>query len=168
MVDHPDRIALLGVLEKATQSRAAAREAVAEIGGLWREWPDVLRAGLDGLDPRIVCLLMTAALTPTPPPQARVIARCGYLLERRLGEAGPRLLQAWAEAVTELDRSEFSPTGLPKLKARSLRNRHRARFDRIAQRLVDSGTTELGNSPETISQSLYAELIHVEAELAAA
>jgi hypothetical protein len=138
------------------------------MSGVWREWPDEVLAYLDGLDPRILCLLMTAALTPTPPPQARVIARCGYLLERRLGEAGPRLLRAWAEAVTELDRSEFSPTGLPRLKARSLRNRHRARFDRMAQRLVDSGTIELGDSPEAISQSLHAELIKVEAELAAA
>jgi hypothetical protein len=38
----------------------------------------------------------------------------------------------------------------------------------MAQRLVDSGETELGDSPEAISQSLFAGLIKVEAELAAA
>jgi hypothetical protein len=168
MVDHPCRVALLDALEKATHSRAAARAAVAEMSGVWREWPDELLACLNGLDPRILCLLMTAALTPIPPPQTRAIARCEARLERRLGVDGPKLLRAWAEAVTELDRSEFSPTGLPKLKARSLRNRHRVRFDRIAERLVDSGTTELGDSPEAIAQSLYAELTKVEAELAAA
>jgi hypothetical protein len=33
---------------------------------------------------------------------------------------------------------------------------------------VDSGTTELGDNPEAISQSLFAGLIRVEAELAVA
>jgi hypothetical protein len=120
------------------------------------------------MDPRVVCVLMTAALTPTPPPQTRVIARYGAELEDRLGGEGPKLLRAWAEANTELDRSEFSPTGSPKLKARSLRTRHRARFDRMAQRLVEAGRTDLGDSPEAISRSLFAGLIKVEAELAAA
>ena len=168
MVDHPRRVALLTALEKAAQSRTAAREVASDVGAVWREWPDEQRSSLDGLDPRIVCLLMTASLTPTPPPQTRVIARFGAQLECHLGQDGPKLLRAWAEAVTELDRSEFSPTGSPRLKTRSLRNRHRARFDRMAQRLVDSGETELGDSPEAISQSLFAGLTKVEAELAAA
>ena len=168
MVDHPRRVALLAALEKGAQSRTAAREVAADVGAVWRDWPDEQRSSLDDLDPRIICLLMTASLTPTPPPQTRVIARFGAELECHLGPDGPKLLRAWAEAVTELDRSEFSPTGSPKLKTRSLRNRHRARFDRMAQRLVDSGTTELGDSPEAISQSLFAGLTKVEAELAAA
>jgi hypothetical protein len=118
MVDHPRRVALLADLEQGAQSRTAAREVASDVGAVWREWPDEQRASLDGLDPRILCLLMTASLTPTPPPQTRVIARFGAQLECDLGQDGPKLLRAWAEAVTELDRSEFSPTGSPKLKTR--------------------------------------------------
>ena len=169
MVDHPRRVALLAALEKAAQSRTAAREVASDVVRVWRgEWPDEHGAPWTAWNPRILCLLMTASLTPTPPPQTRVIARFGAQLEGHLGQDGPKLLRAWAKAVTELDRSEFSPTGSPKLKTRSLRNRHRARFDRMAQRLVDSGETELGYSPEAISESLFAGLTKVEAELAAA
>lgn len=150
------------VAEALLDDAPTGRGRRSEIASMMRTWS---REELEALVTRpefVAHRLALAAASPRPAPAKEHVTEVGRQASALLGgvpRTAARLARAWAESVTELDGTEYSGRGartgatvMPKAEASLVADR--AEFEAQATRLIATGRTGLGSTPEQVAVTL--------------
>lgn len=127
-------------------------QAISTLGGRLDDWATGDRKAVDAL--------AQFAFSPTPQPAEAAIVLAADALSRlyvdtpTAKDQARRLLRAWASAIADVEGSEFSAHGPPRLKSDLEIAEDVTRFTRAAQRYIDGGGPNLGQSVHEINRSL--------------
>jgi len=113
------------------------------------------------LNPLASQTLSRSALTPVPAPRHTILRTVTSSLAPVVGgkAVAKDLVAAYANVVSEVDGSEFTPSNtLPAIKSRRRRTQDFANWQSVSMSVAENGYIELGETPESILTSLSSRV----------